>query len=602
MVSAAKIASNRRNAQKSSGPKSVEGKAVSRFNALQHGLTAKLAMLPDEDPAAFEARRVAWLDRYQPRDEVEVDQVEDAVYMSWQLQRASRARSAQLCFHAQTAATEKQEREVHATIEMTHRLLRPTWDCRWGGSADKPAADAAQTAGIAASYEEADHPAILGNRLETIADGCRWIWAQFTELAAILDQGRPWTAIDCFKATRLFGMQPASMVDLPELADFLGTCQAVAGASTELATETWNLLAPPGAERGFEQFRDLVATATARLDAAGAHEQLRAIVQTEIERLELKIEAYDEAGEVEAELGPHRCAYDPTEQGERMLRYEFACRRFLDRIVGKLENRTRRGADRFPPAYDGYSRLRPSLLRLGRARRLSAEMTGESIEDDHPDIIAIRASNAEADSRRSSGTDGPALTGTPGRNEANEDAEPDVTLIDAYAAPLRNEANGDAEGNSEMIAVDVTSRRNEANGVAEGDSEMIAVDVTPLRNEPNGVAEGDSEMIAVDVTPLRNEANGIGGTGSETIAEDTTPHRNEANGDHEAEARSLVESGAAGRAESPAAPVQVMRTHQVGCVTVTKLSKAVGLPGTRPVSRRRRRAQLRAEARRGAAV
>jgi hypothetical protein len=38
MSSAAKIAANRRNAQKSTGPRSVAGKARSRRNAFRHGL------------------------------------------------------------------------------------------------------------------------------------------------------------------------------------------------------------------------------------------------------------------------------------------------------------------------------------------------------------------------------------------------------------------------------------------------------------------------------------------------------------------------------------------------------------------------------------
>jgi len=38
MATPAQILANRANAQKSTGPRSVEGKAASRFNALKHGL------------------------------------------------------------------------------------------------------------------------------------------------------------------------------------------------------------------------------------------------------------------------------------------------------------------------------------------------------------------------------------------------------------------------------------------------------------------------------------------------------------------------------------------------------------------------------------
>jgi hypothetical protein len=48
------IAANRMNAQRSTGPKSSEGKAVSRLNAVTHGLTATQTLLPGEDAGEYE--------------------------------------------------------------------------------------------------------------------------------------------------------------------------------------------------------------------------------------------------------------------------------------------------------------------------------------------------------------------------------------------------------------------------------------------------------------------------------------------------------------------------------------------------------------------
>ena len=45
---------NRQNTQKSTGPKTPQGKAAVRLNAAKHGLLSKEALLPGEDGAALE--------------------------------------------------------------------------------------------------------------------------------------------------------------------------------------------------------------------------------------------------------------------------------------------------------------------------------------------------------------------------------------------------------------------------------------------------------------------------------------------------------------------------------------------------------------------
>ena len=55
MATQAQINANRANAQKSTGPRSVEGKSASRFNALKHGIDAASIVIPGEDPADYDA-------------------------------------------------------------------------------------------------------------------------------------------------------------------------------------------------------------------------------------------------------------------------------------------------------------------------------------------------------------------------------------------------------------------------------------------------------------------------------------------------------------------------------------------------------------------
>src|SRR5438874_274357 len=87
---------NRRNAQRSTGPRTAAGKDRSRFNALKHGLTARTPVLPGEDPEAFQSRIEAFVTFLGPENELEQYLAESAAQSSWQLDRARRAEAALL--------------------------------------------------------------------------------------------------------------------------------------------------------------------------------------------------------------------------------------------------------------------------------------------------------------------------------------------------------------------------------------------------------------------------------------------------------------------------------------------------------------------------
>src|SRR4051812_10180556 len=91
MATEKQLEANRRNALKSCGPRTAEGKEQSRLNALKHGLTAEaLDVLPDEDPAAFAGRIDTWLRDLGPRNDVEACLIRRAAVLSWKLDRADR--------------------------------------------------------------------------------------------------------------------------------------------------------------------------------------------------------------------------------------------------------------------------------------------------------------------------------------------------------------------------------------------------------------------------------------------------------------------------------------------------------------------------------
>src|ERR1700704_4345749 len=81
------------------GPSTPQGKEAVRFNALRHGLTSKQVVLPNEDPAAFEALRAALVEEHHPANSTESAMAEQVAESYWRFQRAQRAHDDHLASH-----------------------------------------------------------------------------------------------------------------------------------------------------------------------------------------------------------------------------------------------------------------------------------------------------------------------------------------------------------------------------------------------------------------------------------------------------------------------------------------------------------------------
>ena len=90
MASPAQIAANRANAQKSTGPRSVEGKSASRFNALKHGIDAASIVIPGEDPADYDALAADYHRDFRPESPSETFHVDTMLRADWQKRRLQR--------------------------------------------------------------------------------------------------------------------------------------------------------------------------------------------------------------------------------------------------------------------------------------------------------------------------------------------------------------------------------------------------------------------------------------------------------------------------------------------------------------------------------
>src|ERR1051326_7031566 len=87
MATLRQIAANRANARKSTGPRTPEGKAVSRANALKSGIYAQDAVIVGEDPARLEHLRESLYNTHRPEHADERILVDTMISNAWSLER-----------------------------------------------------------------------------------------------------------------------------------------------------------------------------------------------------------------------------------------------------------------------------------------------------------------------------------------------------------------------------------------------------------------------------------------------------------------------------------------------------------------------------------
>jgi hypothetical protein len=124
-ASRAQARANRRNARRSTGPRTGAGKGVAARNALVHGLYCRDLVLPGESRRDFLALRLALHVDLRAADAVEFAVVERAVAAQWLLRRAQAA-DAEL--HA--AAARRARGRAHGRALRLRREMGDFWDPR----------------------------------------------------------------------------------------------------------------------------------------------------------------------------------------------------------------------------------------------------------------------------------------------------------------------------------------------------------------------------------------------------------------------------------------------------------------------------------------
>jgi len=114
---------NRANSLFSTGPRTETGKRRASQNALTHGLTSQSAVLPSEDPAAYEQHLSRFHDEYQPATPTEAQLVRELADTAWRLNRIPRLEAALLQCAAEPPADPAKNNSTTFDIVDAHRAV-----------------------------------------------------------------------------------------------------------------------------------------------------------------------------------------------------------------------------------------------------------------------------------------------------------------------------------------------------------------------------------------------------------------------------------------------------------------------------------------------
>ena len=175
MASQKQIEANRKNASRSTGPKSAEGKAAVARNALKHGLAGHGVILPDETIDQIRDRKEHWRGGYRP----------DGPEQEWLFER--------ICIESVRA-----DRCLHQVIALRDEeatRASESWD-------DDRALEVEELGANIGRRPELIQPKLLRSK-----HGALWLVAQWEELERQFDVLGTWTDAGSDRAMDLLGLQ-----------------------------------------------------------------------------------------------------------------------------------------------------------------------------------------------------------------------------------------------------------------------------------------------------------------------------------------------------------------------------------------------------------
>ena len=327
---------NRANAQKSTGPKTAEGKAKSSLNAVKHGLAAQHALLPNEDAEAYKAVVQGWIDDLQPADTLEMALVDRAAMADWRLKRCVRSEHARLASKVRHAAeTHDRERFARAEELGNRSMYDPLNRCI------VPPVDPDTLRRI--HNWRAINPAVVVRELESFAEGVDWMIKRWERIAGILDRENFWHYPEKFEAIKLLGQRPDDALNVEIVGKIFNACRV-------LHPEPWDITADiQQAALGCEG-RPIYAVRAEWLEARAprtseeAFDILLKIIGNELTRLRERRVDLAKSAAMDRQEAEARAMFDDSKEAVLALRYETVRDRELRRALADLQKKRKEEA------------------------------------------------------------------------------------------------------------------------------------------------------------------------------------------------------------------------------------------------------------------
>ena len=186
MTSERKIEANKRNAKRSTGPRTEAGKKKVSLNAVKHGLTATtVVVLPHEDAEAYRKRVDAWTVELNPQGDLGRYLAERAAKVSWQLDRADSYEQACLARRVRRAERELDEGgdgEAAALLKTLYETPDDFWPAGPRPAGPKMSSHFDYLKTDRDGAPAAESPAALVRKLEATAGGCRRLLSEWDRL------------------------------------------------------------------------------------------------------------------------------------------------------------------------------------------------------------------------------------------------------------------------------------------------------------------------------------------------------------------------------------------------------------------------------------